>query len=314
MKEILLYTPIWSFVAETIITQMEEAKGMDITMRMNTPGGGVLNGYGVLAKMKEVQSEGRKVNIKIDGAAMSMGAQFLLYADEVTALDVSQIMIHRADMYVETDEDKAYLKRINNDLQAKMLKRVDSQKLKELKGYSVEEMFASEKRVDIFLTAKEAKQIGLVDKIVKLDPKEAKAFSDKYFAIAAQQEVIIDNSKPVIKMTLAELKEKHPSVFAEAKQEGVNAERDRVGAFMAFVDVDPKAVAEGIKKGDNITQTLMAELSRKAMSAEALKKIEGENPPAVATEEVEAKAKTEKEKEVEAFQKEVKDLLKIKTA
>lgn len=313
MKEILLYTPIWSFVAETIINQMEEAKGMDITMRMNTPGGGVLNGYGVLAKMKEVQAEGRKVNIKIDGAAMSMGAQFLLYGDKVTALDVSQIMIHRADMLVETDEDKAYLKRINNDLQSKMLKRVDSQKLKELKGYSVEEMFASEKRVDIYLTAKEAKQIGLVDEIVKLDPKEAKAFSDKYFATAAQQEVIIDNKKPEIKMTLQELKEKHPSVFAEAKQEGVNAERDRVGAFMAFVDVDPKAVADGIKKGDSITQTLMAELSRKAMSAEALKKIEGENPADVNTNEAEAKAKTEKQKEIDAFEKEVNLLLKRKT-
>ena len=46
---------------------------------------------------------------------------------------------------------------------------------------------------------------------------------------------------------------------------------------MAFNDVDPKAVAEGIKSGEKLSQTATADFSRKALSQEALAKVEDAN-------------------------------------
>jgi len=75
-------------------------------------------------------------------------------------------------------------------------------------------------------------------------------------------------------MTLEELKADHPELYKAIFEQGVVAEKDRCQAWIAFNDVDPKAVAEGIDKGENISQKAMAEFSRKALSNEALAKLE----------------------------------------
>ena len=315
-KELYLYSPIYDYVAESLIAQMEENKGDDIVVRINTPGGRVLAGYGIPAKIKELQKTGTKIIAKVDGSAMSMGAQILIYFDEVHALDVSQFLLHRADMFVETEEDKAYLDAMNKDLESQMSKRIDSAKLKELKGITVKEMFASEKRVNVFLSAKEAKAVGLVDKIITLNPKEIEALNEKFYAVAAEDKPIvaapvkIENPK-FENMTLQKLKAEFPAIYAEALKEGVDKERDRVSALMEFVDVDAKAVKEMVEKGENLTQKKMAEFTRKALSAEALNVIEGEAAPGFKTAEQTAKEKTAKEKEADAFMASVDKSLNI---
>ena len=64
------------------------------------------------------------------------------------------------------------------------------------------------------------------------------------------------------------MKEKHPALHAQILQEGIQQgieqERDRVGAWSAFIDIDTKAVKEGILEGKALSQTQMAELSLKA--------------------------------------------------
>jgi len=313
MKEIYLYSPIYDFVAEKLISSINSFEGEDIVMRVNSPGGSVLAGWGIIAKMIERKG---KVTVKIDGGAMSMAGIISLFADRVEALDVSTIMLHRADMYISSPEDQTFLDKVNKDLRSKMEGKLDSDKLKEISGYSVKDLFESEKRIDLFLTAKQAKQIGLVDSINKVDPAEIKAFSEM-FDVAAKHE---PQAKPVIqnKMTKEKLLAEHPEVYAMIVGLGVAQERDRVGAWMKFNDVDPAAVSAGITSGENISQTAMADFAVKVYAKQNLAALGSESPvdletkkaaEAAAKEAADKLAAEKEETPLAAFEKEVNGIL-----
>ena len=101
-KELYLYNPIYSYTAEDLMRSFEEFKDEEITLRVNTPGGSVFDGYGILAKMKEHGN----VTIMLDGMAASMGAFMLPYAKKVIAYDLAKVMIHRADAYTGGDQTR----------------------------------------------------------------------------------------------------------------------------------------------------------------------------------------------------------------
>jgi ATP-dependent Clp protease protease subunit len=302
-KELYLYSPIYDFVAEALISQMEENKGSDIIIRGNTPGGSVFSGWGIIAKMKEHDG---KVLMKVDGSVASMGTFILVFAQEAEALDVSKIHLHRADMYVNGPEDQAFLDGVNKDLKAKLIQKIDAAKLKELKGITIDDLFDPEKRIDVWLTAKEAKSIGLIQKIVKLNPSEITAFN-KRFQIAAEAESKEDNNpnpqpKKVMN-TLEELKAKHPELYAQAvaagHKAGAEAEAKRVAAWEAWRHIDASAVDKGIKEGREITMADISEFSAKALSPEALKKLSATAAPGVKTGESTQTATTEAEQELQ---------------
>lgn len=64
-----------------------------------------------------------------------------------------------------------------------------------------------------------------------------------------------NNNSNSNKMTKEEFKQQHPAVYSEILAEGVSNEKDRVGAWMAYSEADPKAVAEGVSSGKPITST-----------------------------------------------------------
>lgn len=306
-KELLLYSPIYDFTAELLISSIEEAKGNDVVIRMNTPGGSVYSGWGIIAKMQEHDS---KIDIKVDGAAMSMGAVMLCFADTVEVLDVSRIMLHRADMYAPTPEDQKFLDGINKDIKAKLKSKIDNEKLKSLPSninkVGIDELFSSPDRIDLYITGKEAKQIGLANKVITLTPVEATAFYEKMQSLAAQDtniKIPVSNNKKT--MTLQEFRAQHPAIYNEAFEAGLSAgvtqERDRVGSLIAYVDVDPAGVAKHINDGTELTRTLAAELNRKAYSVDTLKALGSEAPEAAAT------ATKEIEKPLEAKAKSIED-------
>ena len=74
-----------------------------------------------------------------------------------------------------------------------------------------------------------------VDKVVQLGKKTVNSQSNKSST----------NNKS-LKMTKEELKQSHPDVYASIVTEGVNAERERVGAWMAHISTDADAVKAGV--------------------------------------------------------------------
>ena len=181
-KEILLFSGIYPFVAERLVTQLEDNPG-DIVLRINSGGGDVYSGYSILAKMQEHKG---KISIKVGGTAMSMAAAMLAFSDDVEVLDVSDIMIHRGDMKVDSTEEQEYLDGDNKSLRAKLESKINLEKLKAIKNITMDEIFDPKQRVNVFLTGKEAVEIGLANKYVTLNAKTIDAFEDTFYKVAAE--------------------------------------------------------------------------------------------------------------------------------
>jgi ATP-dependent protease ClpP protease subunit len=308
-KEVLIYNNIDSYSARDFIQEVDEIEaGEDLTVRVNTNGGSPEYGWGMVAKFKEFEGE---KSVKVDGKAFSTGFFFCCYADNVEALDVSQLMVHRAayPKWVESNPDyfteamRSYLENVNKDLESAFRNSVDVSKFEELKGVKVKDIFSMDNRIDTFLSANEAKKIGLVSKVNKITPKKQANIQASMFEIAAKYNQPVDpdykkeikpqvaaditEQKPKkINMTIEKIKAEHPELYAQIVATGVAKEKDRAGAWAAFVEVDPKAVAEGIKSGDNISQTAMAEFAIKKMSTDSKAAITAANTPPVKTDDV----------------------------
>lgn len=308
-KELYLFAPIYDFIAEAILSQIEDNMDNEVTLRTLTPGGNLFAAYSIYAKMKEHGN----IHLKVDGAANSAGAFLPLYAKSSECLNVSRFVFHRADMFVDNAEDQKFLDDVNKDLKAQMKMKIDAAKWKEITGITIDQMFDPETRKDFVLNGQQAKAVGLVTKVNKLTPemqKELVAFNERY-AIAAdteEKENQVNQNKNT--MNKEEFKAKHPDVYASIVKEGTDAERDRVGSHLAFLKADPEAVVKGIKEGKALSATDMAELSVKMMSVKTLNKIEEESTEAVVTAEVkdkgaDAAAKTKEQKEIAEFEKKV---------
>lgn len=295
MAEVLLYGPIFSQSAIDYINAINAIDDNELITRLNTGGGDVMYGWGIVAKFNEFAGTKK---VKVDGMAYSMGAVKLLFADNVEVLDVSKIMFHRAaysPWFEEgmSDAIRGELMEVNADIEKAFRAKIDVPKFEKMKGIKVKDLFSMDGRIDVFLNAKEAKEIGLVDKIVKLTPVKRAELQSEFDRMAANHpgmeipklpeitsEVTEDAPIKTKNMNIEELKAKHPELYAQivalGSSEGVAQERDRVGAWAAWTVADPEAVKAGIASDKNISQTEMSEFAVKLASKGKLAEIEEE--------------------------------------
>lgn len=333
-EKLLLFTPIFSLTAEAFVRSLIQIpEDKDIEIWMNSPGGRVFAGWSIIGALNE--RSGRKLG-KVFGDASSMSAYMLLFLDYVEALDISNFTIHRADGYAETDEEKAFLAKVNSDLRKKMEKKINPKIFREVTGYSFDDIFDPEKRINVNLNAKQAKKIGLINKIIRLEPNQIAAFTDRFIGFHSfDDEVIIENSQgsekgtKVIaenkievkqrkekKMTKEELKAQHPdvynAVYGEGKAAGIAAEKDRIEAVLEFADIDLEACKKIVNEGKQPSSKFFAEMARKGMSQESLKDSQAESTKEVKIETKEPDAKTDDEKALAEAEKLVFEAAGIK--
>jgi ATP-dependent protease ClpP protease subunit len=302
MSEILIYGDIYSNSASKFIGEIQENEDDSITVRINSDGGDPHMGWGMAARFAEF--EGEKI-VKIDGKAYSAAAFFALYAENCEALDVSEFLIHRAayDSWMEsseyfTTELRANLERINKSLKDAFVAKIDVAKFEKIAKYTVDEVFSMDSRIDVFLNAKQALEIGLISSIKKLTPAKKQQIDARFIKIAAKYTGVSQEQKtapssvdevPINKkqMTIEQLKSEHPDLVAKLQNDAVNNERSRVAAFMVFNDIAPKEVAEGIKAGFDMTQAQSMEFMRKEFGKGVVATLENETVDAVTTTEPE---------------------------
>ena len=315
-KELLIYGGINTASAADFINQVTEVGDEELVIRMNTPGGNPEAGFGMIAKIQERTA---KTTLKIDGSAYSMGLFMAAYADNVEALDTSEFLFHRAaypDWYEAeymSEAESENLGRINKSLETAFRNSIDVSKFEQMKGTSVKNVFSMDSREDVFLSAKEAQLIGLVNKIVKITPQKRTELNSMAARISADtntqiKEIPLSKVKeavgvPPVKtntknMTREELESKHPalfaSVFAEGQTAGTEIEATRVKTWQVFADADPKAVSEGIKSGKALDPVSMAELTLKGATANMeAAKLKAETATTVTTNEATATEITE---------------------
>jgi ATP-dependent protease ClpP protease subunit len=317
-KPLLLYMPIYDFVAESFVNQMNDIPiDEDIDIWVNSPGGRVFAGWSIIGPMQKRKG---KINMSIYGNASSMAVYLPLFSTYAEALEVTQFVLHRADGYVETPEDQTFLDSINKDLRKQMEKRLNMEAFTRITGKTMDEMFDPKTRINVQINAKEAKEIGLINKIIKLDSKQIESMSKHFVAFADFSEPTqeptqrseqvkpnenSDKPKTVKNMTLAELQAQHPELFSAIQTNAIKAERDRVGSYLAFVDIDKENVIKAIKEGTDFSSAVMAEMTVKLTAHHAKANIEddGKDTPKPNTPKVDPKSP-----EAQAIEAEVKQV------
>lgn len=306
-KSILIYGTFGQYSATEFINGIDELldenPNAELEVPINSNGGEVDYCWGMIHKFQQFPN---KKSVIIHGKAFSMALYFACYTDEVSCLDVTEFLLHRAaySEWVENDPElfnedrRKSLTQMNNKLRAAFEAKVDVEKFLALKvmkdkGYTLDDIYSLDNRIDIRFTAKEAKAIGLVKNIVTITPK-IQSQIEANFKVAAQYNEFAktDNknqNKPLIKnkMTKAELKAENPALYAEIYGEGVAAgiatEKERVEAIMEFAEVDPELVKTVIASGKDLTKAQTNNLLLKAVKGSKVDEIAADGKPAIVT-------------------------------
>ena len=151
-----------SIVAQLLFLEMEDPEA-EISMYINSPGGSVTDGMAIFDTMRYIRPKVRTVCL---GMAASMGA-FLLMAGEPGmryALPNSEVMIHQpsggaSGQATDVQLHAQWLLRTKNKMN-KLMSEMTGQELSKIQQ-DVER--------DYFMTAQEALEYGIIDKI--FDPR-----------------------------------------------------------------------------------------------------------------------------------------------
>jgi ATP-dependent protease ClpP protease subunit len=137
----------------------------DVELYINSPGGSVFSGYEMANALSDHIRAGHSVEIIVGAMAASAAANLLAMVPRVkaTAHANSKIMFHGAAGYTEGGEEAhadtaALLAQINGEIKAALVAHG-------LESATVDEWFAEGRQG--WLTAEEAKAIGLVDEIIE---------------------------------------------------------------------------------------------------------------------------------------------------
>ena len=152
-----------SIVAQLLFLEMEDPEA-EISMYINSPGGSVTDGMAIFDTMRYIKPKVRTVCL---GMAASMGA-FLLMAGEPGmryALPNSEVMIHQpsggaSGQATDVQLHAQWLLRTKNKMNRLM---------SEMTGQELSKIQQDVER-DYFMTAQEALEYGIVDKI--FDPRK----------------------------------------------------------------------------------------------------------------------------------------------
>lgn len=162
-RVILLDTVIDDDVASSIVGQLlflDSVNHNPIKLYINSPGGSVTAGLAILDIIQHISSEVYTICI---GEASSMGAFLLAMGDKRFSMQNSRIMIHQvssgtqgqvADIKIQYEESK-----LLNDKLCKYLSEAS-------KNTDFETMSKLMDR-DNYMSAEEAKTLGLIDDIIK---------------------------------------------------------------------------------------------------------------------------------------------------
>jgi ATP-dependent Clp protease protease subunit len=197
-KPILLYSIISDEKVQEITQEIlwrSEFEPLDIWI--NSPGGSVTAGWSLIAALDQ---HNRPINMTVMGDASSMAFFMLLFADYVNAYDSANFLIHRAASFWEPfmDEEELFdIETRNNLLRAKLEQRIDEQKFIAVTGKSFNDIFNMSQRLDVRLTANQAKEIGLVNEVITLNVAQRQEIEGRYFAeiaaLSTPQKQVITN-------------------------------------------------------------------------------------------------------------------------
>jgi len=154
---------VYSFLRE--IDEIKRCKISEVTLYITSPGGDVLDAFALYDAIRDLSSSGVKVIAIVEGWAASAAAMILLQAaDERYCRPSTRFLLHEVRRWAFAEEKASELqdevKEINT--LTNMIVDVLSQKCNRTK----EEVKKLIERREVWMSAEEAKNWGLVDEVV----------------------------------------------------------------------------------------------------------------------------------------------------
>lgn len=168
--EVLIYDEIDSFfgvAAADLVRELAEIDAPEILVRVNSPGGDVFDG---IAIMNALRGHSANVVVQVDGLAASAASVVAMGGDEIVMNKGSQMMLHNA--WALCVGDSADMKK-----SADMLERqnVNLANIYAAKAGGTQDEWLSVMAEETWLTADEAVEAGLADRVMDPDPTTAAA-------------------------------------------------------------------------------------------------------------------------------------------
>jgi len=248
--------------------------GNDLHFILKTYGGTLWDGWESCLALQNFK--GHSI-VDVPGVSASFGIAFMLYADEKICSDQAKFMFHAVG-----GESGKLLSESALDLYKMIAKVIDLDKFKEVTGKTLKEVMipSNGERFDVWLNAKEAKKIKLVDKVYNIDPTirlTAEADPVGYYQFVEFKENNVPRGTNINnksqKMNKEQLKTEQPALYneiynagvEEGKPLGVQANQQRVDAFLEFAEIDAELVAAKVKDPEaTVDAAFLKEISAKA--------------------------------------------------
>lgn len=82
--------------AKWLRQEVKAASGADILLRINSPGGSVIEAQAMYTELRQAQERGQRVTVQIDALAASAASFLAMVGDEITIAENAMMMIHQA--------------------------------------------------------------------------------------------------------------------------------------------------------------------------------------------------------------------------
>ena len=308
--DIILEGPVgWDITPEDLRPQLE-GKG-DVHIYLNTYGGIVFDGLEIYNILNDHEGH---VTLDVGAIAASSGGWLMLGADKIRVHKNSSWMTHRVSGFAWGNADVLRTEsEIMEGLEGLCIDCMERRGLNREQAFDdmMKEtwLFGGQAIIDAGLadelidgemdvegnsvSVDEPNQNKLKAQVNQVFNQVEKHFTQegndflkkgKNFLNIARKKSNFSNSKknPVTEtenqMNLEELKTKHPDLFNEVLNIGVQKEKDRNGAWLAYNDIDPDAVKKGIESNNLPSAVDVANFQRKLMNDFAEGNLRTESP------------------------------------
>lgn len=222
--EILFYDEIGMFgiTAAKVVKALKDVKGKidTLNVRIHSPGGSVFDGVAIFNALRKFDA---RVEVDIDGVALSIASYIALAGDVVRAVDNTQYMIHNP--WVMTMGESKDLRAAADRMDAIKddLIRVYSNKT----GIGTEEL-AKMMDAETWLGGEDAMTLGFVDELTEALPVAAKFDGDLWTRFKNQDRVASLRAQgPVV--------DKAADEVAQEKRKKAKALRDRANLANTYL-------------------------------------------------------------------------------
>ena len=150
-------------VTQAQLMFLDSIEKRDITMHINSPGGSVLHGLGMVDVMRYINSDVATINT---GMAASMGSILLSSGTKGkrSSLNFSKVMIHQVSSGAQGHVEDNRISQMESEKYNYILFKM----LAENSGKTFEEVLESARR-DKWLTSQEALDFGFIDEVITSD-------------------------------------------------------------------------------------------------------------------------------------------------